>query len=104
MLNALEVLETSEGSITIGYNARDKFNNDKAEGNILGSYGGDPNPAKARDFLGITEGELGTILNKYPLSGDGLSAADVGALLMTARESDRLAASFFGLEDFDNEL
>lgn len=101
MLNALEVLETSDGEITIGYRANDKFNNDKAEGNILGSYGRDPNPSKARDFLGITGGEVETILKKYPISGDGLSAAEVGALLLATRESDRLANQFFGFEDID---
>lgn len=104
MLNALEVLETSDGTITIGYNARDRFNNDKAEGNILGSYGRDPDPAKARDFLGISSDEMDNILKKYPISGDGFGAAEVGALLMATRESDRLADSFFSFQDFDNEL
>jgi hypothetical protein len=104
MLNAMEVLETSDGEITIGYRANDKFNNDKAEGNILGSYGGKPNAAKARDFLGITEDEMSTILKKYPISGDGLSATELGALLAATRESDRLADNFFNFEDFESDI
>lgn len=102
MLNSLEVLETSDGSITIGYRPNDKFNNDKAEGNILGSYGGKPNPGKARDFLGATSIEVDTILKKYPQKGDGLSIGQVGSLLAATRESDNLADAFFGFEDFND--
>ncbi len=103
MLNAMEILDNTDGELTIGYRDGDKFNNAKAEGNILGSYGRDPNPSKARDFLGITDGEVENILKKYPVSGDGLSVAAVSGLLAATRESDALADSFFdfgGSDDF----
>lgn len=51
--------------IKIGYTKASAELNGKVEGNITGSYGGDPNPSKARDFLGITDSELENILSKY---------------------------------------
>lgn len=57
MLAAMKLLNHRPGEITIGFE-RGTQENAKAEGNILGSYGGDPNPAKARDFLGIQEKKL----------------------------------------------
>lgn len=57
MLAALQVLATSAGKITVGYE-RGTDENARAEGNILGSYGGDPDPKKARDFLGIDRKKL----------------------------------------------
>ena len=54
MLLSLELLKEGPGFIEIGYERGDP-NNDKAEGNILGSYGREPDPSKARDFLGIDE-------------------------------------------------
>jgi len=64
MLQALEVLQTKPGEIKIGYNKGDDEAG-RAEGNILGSYGGDENPSKARRFLGISEKDLNKILKKY---------------------------------------
>lgn len=64
MLVALDVLSHSNGAITIGFEAGTE-ENDRAEGNIKGAYGGSPNPRKARNFLGITPGELAGILAKY---------------------------------------
>jgi len=64
MLAAMEVLENKKGKITIGY--KKGTENDKAEGNIIGSYGkpsGDPK--KARDFLGITDKDFKNIVDKY---------------------------------------
>lgn len=52
MLAALKLLSVKEDKIIIGYEAGSD-ENDRAEGNILGSYGGDPKQSKARDFLGI---------------------------------------------------
>lgn len=64
MLAALDVLGHSNGSITVGYEAGTE-ENDRAEGNQKGSYGGRPRPSKARSFLGITQSELDSILEKY---------------------------------------
>jgi hypothetical protein len=52
MLAAMKLLDIKEKSIEIGYD-KNTEENSRAEGNILGSYGGEPNPKKARDFLGI---------------------------------------------------
>lgn len=57
MLAALDVLNHDKGKIRIGFENGSE-ENDKAEGNILGSYGGDPNPSKARDFLGLKPSKL----------------------------------------------
>ena len=65
MLNSIEHLKDKAGEITIGFDKSDDELNGKAEGNILGSYGGDPNPKKARDFLGIQEKDLNKILKNY---------------------------------------
>lgn len=62
MLAALELLNDKNGKIVIGYK-RGTTENDKAEGNILGSYGGDPDPRKARDFLGIDKKKLKELID-----------------------------------------
>lgn len=63
MLDELQVLNVGADGVTVGFK-RGKTN-DKAEGNQLGSYGGDPNPRKARSFLGVTRDELEAILAGY---------------------------------------
>jgi hypothetical protein len=65
MLESLKLLSDKSGEITIGYDKGDSELNGKAEGNILGSYGGEPNKKKARDFLGITDSDLEVILDAY---------------------------------------
>lgn len=57
MLAAIKLLSHQNGKLTIGFD-KNTEENDKAEGNILGSYGGDPNPSKARDFLGLSSSKL----------------------------------------------
>lgn len=61
----LKKISDKQGEIVIGYDARSKQLNDKVEGNILGSYGGEPNPKKARDFLGISRKDLMVITARY---------------------------------------
>ena len=68
MLIAMDLLSHKPGKITIGFE-RGSEENDRAEGNILGSYGGDPNPRKARNFLGIANEDLEDLLAPY-LEGD----------------------------------
>lgn len=63
MLAALKVLDVTSRSVLIGYD-KGAEENGRVEGNRLGSYGGDPNPKKARDFLGLTDDELRKIV-KY---------------------------------------
>jgi hypothetical protein len=62
MLDSLKVLEASQGRVVIGFDKSDP-NNDKAEGNILGSYGGDPDESRARDFMALSDAEVSKILN-----------------------------------------
>ena len=57
MLAALTLLTEKKGLLKIGFE-RGAEENDRAEGNILGSYGRDPDPSKARDFLGIQKSKL----------------------------------------------
>lgn len=63
MLASIEVIKSKRGKLTIGI-ADDELSY-RAEGNILGSYGGDPNPKKARNFLGLKDSELKRILDQY---------------------------------------
>lgn len=65
MLAALTLVDDTVRSLIIGYDDSDPDVKARAEGNILGSYGGDPNPSKARDFLGIQPSALRAILAKY---------------------------------------
>jgi hypothetical protein len=64
MLDAMDLLRHKKGEITIGFD-RGTAENDRAEGNILGSYGGLPNSAKARNFLGVTRAELKMIVGDF---------------------------------------
>lgn len=64
MLEALNVLSHKKGSILIGFENGSE-ENDKAEGNITGSYGRSPNPRKARNFLGLTASEIKAIVRDY---------------------------------------
>lgn len=64
MLASLSLLSHTKGRILIGYE-NGTPENDRADGNITGSYGGSPNPRKARDFLGLPDGELAKILSHY---------------------------------------
>jgi len=63
MLDAMDLLRHKKGEITIGFERGPE--NDRAEGNILGSYGGLPNSAKARNFLGVTRAELKMIVGDF---------------------------------------
>jgi len=63
MLDSMDLLRHKKGQITIGFEPGEI--NDRAEGNILGSYGGSPNSAKARNFLGVTKAELKMIVGDF---------------------------------------
>lgn len=64
MLDALDYVVKGR-TLRIGYTKADAKLNGKVEGNITGSYGKDPDPRKARDFLGIDDSTLEDILAKY---------------------------------------
>jgi hypothetical protein len=66
MLDSLEVISASRGKVVIGL-PKDSTANGRAEGNILGSYGGEPNKKKARDFLALSNKELSHILSELDI-------------------------------------
>lgn len=81
LLESIILLNHKAGEITIGFDKSDEELNGKAEGNILGSYGRDPNPKKARDFLGVSSDELEILIDSYkeesaasPLTDDELDS------------------------------
>ncbi len=57
MLAALQMLDERPGEIDIGYE-KGTEENARAEGNIIGSYGGKAKASRARDFLGIQSKKL----------------------------------------------
>jgi hypothetical protein len=65
MLEALELVNDGSGFITIGYKKPSDELAGKVEGNRIGSYGGEPNPKRARDFLGIDSSTLDTLIDSY---------------------------------------
>lgn len=67
MMNSIKLISHSSGELIIGYDKGDKQLNAKVEGNRLGTYGQkNPIEGKARDFLGITEEDLGSIEDEFP--------------------------------------
>lgn len=61
MLESLKILKASNGKVEIGYPKGSDMNG-RAEGNIIGSYGGKPNESKARNFLELSAKELRNII------------------------------------------
>lgn len=105
MLNALTILDNKAGEITIGYTKDDKFNNDKAEGNILGTYGQKkPIRGKKRDFLGITRDEKKAITDNYPTKSKDKDSNSLLKTLLATEASREIAGQFLDVEALDNEL
>lgn len=63
MLDSIEIIEAKNGKIKFGYSSSNDMAG-RAEGNILGSYGGKPNASKARNFLELSPKELSRIVQK----------------------------------------
>lgn len=61
MLAAIKLINHQAGKLTIGFDNNTE-ENAKAEGNILGSYGGEPDSSRARDFLGLESRKLRELL------------------------------------------
>lgn len=63
MLAAMKLISHSSGKLLIGFD-NGTLENDKAEGNILGTYGQpSPIPGKQRDFLGIQRRKLAELID-----------------------------------------
>jgi len=65
MLEGIALLSHKPGEIVIGYDDPSDELAGKVEGNRTGSYGGEPNKSKARDFLGIASDDLEVLLDAY---------------------------------------
>jgi hypothetical protein len=63
MMIALQLLKDKRESLTIGYE-KNTEENDKAEGNIKGTYGDLNRKPKPRNFLGISMADLSAIIAK----------------------------------------
>ena len=94
MLDSLAILNEKSGELVIGYEKDDEVNG-RAEGNILGSYGGDPNPKRARNFLALTDKEIRAILARYPLDDKEERRAAVNDSI----KAGELARSYLGYDD-----
>jgi len=101
MLAAIEVLSSKPGEIKIGF--KKGIENDKAEGNIIGSYGKPKgSPSKARDFLGITKKDLeNKILSQFPLDENQELNEEI---LRLAREGKDKQLNKLRAEDKDNAI
>lgn len=97
MMGNLKLLNHDIGFIEIGYQKGSK-DNAKAEGNIIGSYGGAPNKSNARNFLGITEQELSTVLLRHPIPGDLRFAALALAGILFLKEENESKEFFIDLD------
>lgn len=91
MLAAIKVLSHSKGSVLVGFeNGTEE--NDRAEGNQLGTYGqSTPIKGKARKFLGITSEEKKEILDQFPVRDREQSLARAISILDVIRGARRAA-------------
>lgn len=96
LLSSITLLESKRGSITIGFPRDDKELNGKAEGNIIGSYGGSPNSEKARDFLGVDDIILESFINAAAGDREEITDRDIER---AAREG---ASQIFSDIEFDD--
>jgi len=98
LLENMQLLSHKSGELTIGFDKGDQELNGKAEGNILGTYGQPrPIPGKKRDFLGITKGDLKSVLSEYKnIDEVDLSESDIDTLARNA------ARELLGI-DFDED-
>jgi hypothetical protein len=104
MLNSIELLNDSKGSLVIGFDKSDTELNDKVEGNRLGTYGSTtPIRGKKRDFLGITQEDLKKILKNYPSRNRDESIAQARDNLKDAIEAENIVKGIdFTLEDLED--
>jgi hypothetical protein len=96
MLDSIELLGYGSDYLRIGYSVGTSVER-KAEGNILGSYGRDPNPAKARDFLDISVRDLKAILADFKLTDSERFEDDLNRNLIEIRRNSNR-------EDVDNVI
>ena len=94
MLEELETVDyKTAGEIETGYESASEEVKNRVEGNILGSYGGKPSKKKARNFLGITDKELKSILKNYPLNDKTKLLTRMAAFKLVSREAEKITGS-----------
>jgi len=84
MLSELSIISHKKGSITIGYST-DSDVAGKVEGNQIGSYGREPNPDKARPFIGLPESVLERLI----------AVVDVDIIDSESKEIDKTTSDIF---------
>lgn len=107
MMNAMTLLDTSDGEITIGIPDDDDFNNAKAEGNIKGTYGGSPKRGKKRDFMGIARSDLNDIKSGFKVNNKknrDSTANKVFKTLLADKAARDIAENFLDTDELSNEL
>lgn len=95
MLAEIRLLQNKSGKIRIGFD-KSYDGIGKVEGNVLGTYGNDKPINKGRNFLGITDSDLRSILNNYKVDEDTISSNEV------TRAANRIARNS-NVENFDDE-
>ena len=88
MLDSIELLGTGPDYLRIGYEPGTQVER-KAEGNILGSYGRDPDPAKARDFLDISVRDLKAIIDDFKLTDAEIFNDDLNRTMIEIRRNSK---------------
>ena len=91
MLISLMLLKEQREKLTIGFRERD-IENDKALGNIKGTYGADHPITKPRDFMGIDTRALAKIVRKYV---DDMSLYEIERWMRSnydAKQSEKIPA------------
>lgn len=88
MLSDLKLLSHRNGELTIGFENGSKSNG-KAEGNIKGTYG-QPRPVQQpRDFLGITDVEVESLLDNLGAETESFSGLSDAEIEKLARDAAR---------------
>lgn len=88
MLSDLKLLSHRNGELTIGFENGSKSNG-KAEGNIKGTYG-QPRPVQQpRDFLGITDIEVESLLDNLGAETESFSGLSDAEIEKLARDAAR---------------
>lgn len=82
MLASIELISDKPGEVVIGYKAGDSLAG-QVEGNVIGSYGGNPDPSHARPFIGLPQKQLDLIIAKVRSETESLTTLSTftGSLL-----------------------
>jgi hypothetical protein len=104
MLSAIKLINDRPGELRIGIPSGDDEAG-KAEGNILGTYGQSRSTGKRRDFMGITQKDLNSLMKKFDsdFKVDEMPTQSA-QLLKLIREGKDKAAANFAAKDLDGQI